>query len=334
MEDKTINKDKINITDIRDFSNEDNEIDSFKNLLEIENFSLNDFDEINNLSNDKNDINISSKRPSKYDKENLNSIEFYLKSISKYPRIDEEEVKELSRKIQENGDKEALHKLVVSNLRLAFKIAKDYSNITKTPLEELIQVANEGLLYSAYNFKEEKGVKFSTFATLNIKSEVLEFINVDNKKITISTREFNKRNDINKFIKKIVEENSTEPSNEEIFNEFKGKYSIKQIKDVRNTSLTLLDLDEIFDDGSSPNDFISDPNEESLVESINREDLLKFIHKEVNCLSIKEKNIVINYCNGVTFTEIGKELNLTKQRVQQIFAEAIKKIKENIGKID
>lgn len=338
MEEKSLNIEKTNNSELKETFNNQNKDDLFKSFFDNENFSLNDFDEIDFFSNDKNELGVSSKKISSYSKENqsknLNSIEFYLKSISKYSLISDEEVIELSRRIQENGDEEALHKLVESNLRLAFKIAKNYSILTKTPLEELIQVANKGLLNAACNFKVDKGVKFSTYATLCIKSEVLKFINVDNKKITISTREFNKANEINKFIKGFIDTNGVEPSDDEIFKEFRGKYSLKQIKEVRNTNLVLLDLDEIFDDGSSPNDFISDPNENSLVDSIDKEDLLNFIYKEVNCLSEREKFIVIEYCNGATFTEIGKKLDLTKQRVQQIFNQAIEKIKESIGKID
>ena len=338
MEDKSLNKEKINNSELKEAFNNENKDDLFKSYFDIESFSLNDFDEIDTLSNDKKELEVCSKKIPSYSKENqnknLNSVEFYLKSISKYSLISDKEVIELSRRIQENGDKEALHKLVESNLRLAFKIAKNYSILTKTPLEELIQVANKGLLNAAYNFKVDKDAKFSTYATLCIKSEVLKFINVDNKKITISTREFNKTNEINKFIKNFIDKNGVEPSDDEILKEFKGKYSLKQIKDVRNANLVLLDLDETFDDGSSPNDFISDPNENSLVDSIDKEDLLNFIYKEVNCLSEREKFIVIQYCNDVTFTEIGKKIDLTKQRVQQIFNLAIEKIKESIGKID
>ena len=338
MEDKSLNKEKINDSELKKAFNNENKDDLFKSLFNIENFSLNDFDEIVVLSNDKNELEVSSKKTSSYNKKNqdinLNSVEFYLKSISKYSLISDEEVIELSRRIQENGDEEALHKLVESNLRLAFKIAKNYSILTKTPLEELIQVANKGLLNAAYNFKVDKDAKFSTYATLCIKSEVLKFINVDNKKVTISTREFNKTNEINNFIKKFFDKNGVEPNDEEILKEFKGKYSLKQIKDVRNTNLVLLDLDETFDDGTSLNDFIYDPNENSLIEAIDKDNILNFIYKEVNCLSEREKFIVIQYCNDVTFNEIGKKIGLTKQRVQQIFNEAIEKIKESIGKID
>ena len=338
MENKSLNKEKINNSELKKAFNNENKEDLFKSFFDIENFSLNDFDEIDALSNDKNELEVSSKKISNYSKENqsknLSSIEFYLKSISKYSLISDEEVIELSKRIQENGDEEALHKLVVSNLRLAFKIAKDYSILTKTPLEELFQVANKGLLNAAYKFNVDKGVKFSTYATLCIKSEVLKFINVDNKKVTISTREFNKTNEINNFIKNFFDKNGVEPNDEEILKEFKGKYSLKQIKDVRNTNLVLLDLDEMFDDGTSLSDFIYDPNENSLIETIDKDNLLNFIYKEVNCLSEREKFIVIQYCNDVTFTEIGKKLDLTKQRVQQIFNEAIEKIKESIGKLD
>ena len=338
MEDKSLNKEKINKSELKKAFNHENKDDLFKSFFDVENFSLNDFNEIDALSNDKNELEVSSKKISSYSKEyqskNLNSIEFYLKSISKYSLISDEEVIELSRRIQKNDDKEALHKLVESNFRLAFKIARNYSILTKTPLEELIQVANKGLLNSAYNFNVDKGVKFSTYATLCIKSEVLKFINVDNKKITISTREFNKTYEINKFIKNFFDKNGFEPNDEEILKEFDGKYSLKQIKDVRNTNLVLLDLDETFDDGTSLIDFIYDPNENSLIETIDKENILNFIYKEVNCLSEREKFIVIQYCNDVTFTEIGKKIDLTKQRVQQIFNEAIEKIKESIGKID
>ncbi len=318
-------------------SKDKNKINSFDNSF-IDNFSLNEFYEIDPSSNDKNNLSKTShdlfNSSIKDSNRELNSIEFYLNSISKYSLISEDEVIELSKRIQENGDKEALHKLVESNLRLAFKIAKTYSNLTKTPLEELIQVANKGLLYSAYNFKESKNIKFSTFASLNIKSEILKFINVDNKKLTISTREFNKINDINRFIKKFAEENGTEPSNERILKEFKNKYTLKQIENVRNTNFIFLNLDENFEDGTSQNDLISDPSEESLIDSVNRKDLLDFIYKEVDCLSDREKMVVLDYCNGITFVEISQKINLTKQRVQQIFNEAIEKIKENIGKMD
>lgn len=265
----------------------------------------------------------------------LDNIQFYLNSISSFKLLSEEEVFILVNDIQ-NGNLEALHKLVQSNLRLSFKLAKNYSYLSNVPLDDLIQVANSGLLYACRIYNNETNCKFTTFISTYINSYLWKFVNKENKQNSISTREIIKINDIKKTFSKLKNKLERDPLGEEIYQELNGKYSLKQIKNSKIQNLIHLEFDKELDDGTTLFDLISDPNDISVVDSINYATDIKFIREKIKILSKKEQYILINHFglnnhDTKTLEEIGKEMNLTKERVRQIENEALEKLRKSIG---
>lgn len=303
---------------------------NFNDFIEGEktNFDFEKKDESFSLMN--NNQNLQFKKSLK-----LDTIHFYLDSISSYKLLSEEEVIFLVENIQK-GDADSLHKLVQSNLRLSFKIAKNYSYYSNVPLEDLIQVANGGLLYACKIYNDKINCKFSTFISTYINSYLWKFVNKENNQNSISTREIVKINTIKKTFYKLKDKLKREPLNEEIYEELNGKYSLKQIQNTKIQNLIHLEFDKELDDGTMFFDLISDPNDISVVDSVNYATDIEFIREKIKLLSKKEQYILTNHfgldnLEPKTLSEIGTELNLTKERVRQIENEAIKKLRKSIG---
>ncbi len=295
--------------------------DTFNEEIDVNSIKDNSFENIDILNVD--------------DRLKLDTIDFYLNSISKYGLISENEIKVLSDKIQQ-GDNDALHKLVESNLRLSFKIAKKYANFSNIPLEELIQVANYGLLYSCKIYTSDCNCKFTTFISTYINSFLWNFINKENNQMTISIREIIKINDIRKSFFKLKKAYGKNPSSLDIFSDLNGKYSLKQIDKCNINDFSYLEIDKETEDGTTILELISDPEDLSVVDSINYVTDISLIRKELESLSVKEKYILTKHyglddLEPQTLEEIGKELNLTKERVRQIEKETLHKIREKIG---
>ncbi|MCG8458063.1 MAG: sigma-70 family RNA polymerase sigma factor, partial [Holophagales bacterium] len=108
----------------------------------------------------------------KFDKLTKNSLQLYLKEISKIPTITPDEEKRLGRLIQEEGDREALRKLVESNLRFVVSFAKKYKDGPMS-MADLIEEGNLGLMEAAKRFDPNKGVKFITYAAWWIRQAII-----------------------------------------------------------------------------------------------------------------------------------------------------------------
>lgn len=262
------------------------------------------------------------------------SLKLFLQEINQYPLLTPEEEISLGKKIK-CGDKEAIDKLIVSNLRLVVKIAKKYIG-NGIPLIDLIQEGTLGLQNAAERFDVDLGFKFSTYAGFWIKQQITKAITEDSRPIRIPANVINDMARLNRAKREFLLENSREPN----FDELQAMTNMdpEKLKDVLEVQQGLVSLDQEVSDGDTNYtmlDFIQDTHVTDPAEQSYQTAKHDAILEVLDSLDSREKDILIKRFgldDGVqkSLEQVGELVGLTRERVRQLELLALDKLRNPI----
>ena len=262
------------------------------------------------------------------------SIQMYLKEIGRVPLLSYEEEIELAKR-KERGDKEAEYEIIKANLRLVVSIAKKFASAKGLNLLDLIQEGNIGLFRAVEKFEYKKGYKFSTYATWWIRQAITRALADQSRTIRIPVHMVETINKFQQVERFLIQELGREPTAEEITAEMgedidKVRHIIKISQDTISLETSVGDDEE----DSTLEDFIEDVKNVTPDRSAALQLLKDYVRDIVVQLSPREQKILemrFGLVDGVTHTleEVGREFEVTRERIRQIEAKALEKIKKH-----
>ncbi len=263
------------------------------------------------------------------------SVRMYLREIGKIPLLSQEEELELANKALE-GDKKAKDKLAEANMRLVVSIAKRYSGRGLDFLD-LIQEGNTGLLRAVEKFDPNKGFKFSTYATWWIRQAITRAIADQARTIRIPVHMVETINKVLRTTRRLTQELNREPTNEEIAAAM--NMEIDKIENVMRIKQDIASLDASVgrdgdDEESVLGDFIEDSERDSPEDATANQILKEQIAVILGTLSEREQKIIklrfgIGGGRPHTLEEVGNEFSVTRERIRQIEAKALSKLRKH-----
>lgn len=263
------------------------------------------------------------------------SVRLYLREIGKIPLLKPEEELELAQKVKD-GDKRAKDKMAEANMRLVVSIAKRYSGRGLDFLD-LIQEGNTGLLRAVEKFDPDKGFKFSTYATWWIRQAITRAIADQARVIRIPVHMVETINKLLRTQRRMTQELNREPTMDELAKELdmepeKIEYVMKIKQDIHSLDAGVgRDGDE---EDSVLGDFIEDEDSATPEESASGQLLKEQVQDILSSLSDREQKIVkmrFGLDNGKSHTleEVGQEFAVTRERIRQIEAKALAKLRKH-----
>ncbi len=257
-------------------------------------------------------------------------VRMYLKDIGKIDLLTGEEEIELAKRILE-GDEIARQKLAEANLRLVVSIAKRYVGRGMLFLD-LIQEGNIGLLKAVEKFDYNKGFKFSTYATWWIRQAITRAIADQARTIRIPVHMVETINKLTRIQRQLVQEIGQEPSDEQLAE--KMGVSVDKVREIQKIAQEPISLETPIgeEDDSHLGDFIEDKQAVSPTEHANNEMLKECLDDVLLELTDREEKVLrmrfglIND-RAKTLEEVGREFDVTRERIRQIEAKAIKKLR-------
>ncbi|MDD2591359.1 MAG: RNA polymerase sigma factor RpoD [Erysipelotrichaceae bacterium] len=327
------NDNKIKITEDEDIEEIEDDVDVEKILTDdieddLEIFET-DEDEENSISDSL--INIeASFASSGYTKIN-DTVKMYLKEIGRVALLTPDEEPEIAKRSQE-GDEEAKNRLIAANLRLVVSIAKKYVGRGMLFLD-LIQEGNMGLIKAVEKFDYTKGFKFSTYATWWIRQAITRAIADQARTIRIPVHMVETINKLTRIQRQLVQELGRDPSAEEIAARMEN-VTPEKVREIQKIALDPVSLETPIgeEDDSHLGDFIEDKDALSPDEYASNQLLKDEINMVLMGLTEREEKVLrlrFGLYDGRTRTleEVGKEFNVTRERIRQIEAKALRKLK-------
>ena len=258
-------------------------------------------------------------------------VKMYLKDIGKVPLLSSDEERDLAKRVME-GDQYAKDKLTESNLRLVVSVAKKYVGKTSMSFLDLIQEGNMGLLRAVDKFDYTKGFKFSTYATWWIRQAITRAMADQSRTIRIPVHMVETINKYVKINRTLMQKLGRDPTIEEVAKEM--GITPEKVMEIQKTAQDPISLETPMgeeDDGKMA-DVIVDESAKSPIEfatqSLLREQLLAVI----DTLTPREQEVIrqrYGLLDGKqkTLEEVGREFHVTRERIRQIEAKALKKLK-------
>lgn len=260
------------------------------------------------------------------------SVKMYLKGIGKFELLKPEEEPILAQKIIE-GDEEAKDRLINANLRLVVNIAKHYVGRGLQFLD-LIQEGNLGLMKAVEKFDHTKGYKFSTYATWWIRQAITRAIADQARTIRIPVHMVETINKMTRIQRQLVQDFGREPTAEEISEAMDGALEPKKIREIQRIAMDPVSLETPIgeEDDSHLGDFIEDKESVSPSDYATNQLLSEELSNILGDLTEREERVIrLRYGlddNRVrTLEEVGKEFGVTRERIRQIEAKAIRKLR-------
>ena len=258
------------------------------------------------------------------------AVRMYLKEIGKVPLLTGAEERELAIRM-EQGDEEAKKKLCESNLRLVVSITKRYLNRGLSFLD-LIQEGNLGLIKAVDKFDYTKGYKFSTYATWWIRQAITRSIADQARTIRIPVHMVETINKLIRISRQLLQELGREPTSEEIAKEM--GITVEKVREIKKISQDPVSLETPIgeEEDSHLGDFIPDDDVPAPVEAAAYSMLKEQLMEVLDTLSDREKKVLmlrfgLEDGRPRTLEEVGKEFNVTRERIRQIEAKALRKLR-------
>jgi RNA polymerase primary sigma factor len=260
------------------------------------------------------------------------SVRMYLSEIGRVPLIDAKKEVELARRIRK-GDASAKQQLAEANLRLVVSIAKKYIGRGLSFLD-LIQEGNIGLFRAVEKFDPERGFKFSTYATWWIRQAITRAIADQARTIRIPVHMVETINKLTHTQRRLVQELGREPTLEELAVEM--EMDIKKVQHIQKISQDIVSLEAPVgsEEDSKLGDFIEDEEAINPFEATNRQLKKENVHAMLEFLTPRERKIIemrFGLADGIghTLEEVGQEFGVTRERIRQIEAKVLQKMRDH-----
>jgi len=262
--------------------------------------------------------------------ESLDPIKKYLKEIGKTPLLTFAQEVDLAKRY-EKGSETAKEQLIKANLRLVVSIAKKYLG-RRLVFLDLIQEGNKGLIRGVEKYDWRRGYKFSTYATWWIRQAITRAIADQSRTIRIPVHMVDHINKFYKTQRRLTQKLGHEPLVKEVAKEM--QMTVAEIENLIKISQQPKSLSTPVGDDKEATleQFVSDQNQPSLYDKVSRELLKDALVKVLETLNPREKRVLImrfglDDGKSKTLEEVGKEFRVTRERIRQIEAKAIRKLK-------
>ena len=259
-------------------------------------------------------------------------VKMYLKDIGRVPLLSKEEEVELAIRIS-SGDEEARRKLIESNLKLVVSVAKRYASRPNMQFLDLIQEGNMGLMKAVEKFDYTKGFKFSTYAVCWIRQSITRAIADQGRTIRLPVHMVETLHKIARVTRQLSQELGRDPADWEIAKEM--GVDERKVTETKKIAEDPTSLDATFgeEDDSRVGDFIEDENSKTPFEVTMKTMLKQQLMDVISELMPREQQVIIlryglEDGHPRTLEEVGKEFNVTRERIRQIEAKALRKLRQ------